>query len=138
MHLIHHNPLELMSGLRRDIGRHFHADQPGGFVPAIDIHEETTRFIVVADLPGVDAARIDITVDDSLLTIKGEREDVQVPEGSTIQRTERAQGAFERSFKLPETAANEGFEADYRHGVLTVSIPKAKQAAPYRIEVTAN
>ena len=138
MQLIHHNPWELMSSLRRDIDRRFHAEAPEGFVPAVDIYEETGHFIVLADLPGVDAAEIEITVDDGLLTIKGEREDTQALDGATIQRTERARGAFERSFRLPETAASEGFEADCRHGVLTVSIPKAEQATPYRIEVTAN
>lgn len=138
MQLIHNNPWELMSSLRRDIDRRFHTDTPEGFVPAVDIYEEATRFIVQADLPGVDASLIEITVDDGLLTIKGEREDAKAPDGSTVQRTELPRGGFERSFKLPETVASEGFVADYRDGVLTVSIPKAKQTAPYRIEVTAN
>jgi HSP20 family protein len=140
MQLISHNPWELMSGLRRDVDRMLRTDGAGRheFVPAVDILEEPERYVVRADLPGVDADAIDITVDGGLLTIRGERKAKVQAEGVTLQRAERACGNFERAFRLPETAASEGFEADYRQGVLTVRIPKTKQAQPYRIQVTAN
>jgi len=108
------------------------------FSPAVDIFEEATRFVVQADLPGVDAATIDVTVERDLLTIRGERKIDATADGATLQRAERASGSFSRSFRLPETAASDGVEAACRDGVLTVSIPKAKEATPYRIEVTAH
>ena len=138
MQTSHHNPWELMSSLRRDVDHMFHANASETFIPAVDIHEEAKRFVVLADLPGIDAAAIEITVDGDLLTIRGKREDTPTADGATVQRAERAHGRFERSFRLPETVASKDLEADYRHGVLTISIPKAEQAIPYRIKVTAN
>jgi len=140
MQLIHHNPWKLMSSLGRDVDRLFqaNADATPRFVPAVDIHEEPARYVVRADLPGVNAEAIEITVEGDLLTIKGERRPEPAPEGASVQRAERASGRFERIFRLPESAASEGFEAEYRHGVLSVSIPKAAQALPYRIEVRSN
>lgn len=140
MHLNDHYPRELMSALRRDVGRRFAADSrtPKRFVPPVDIHEEPARYIVRADLPGVDPQAIDIMVEGDLLTIRGERKTEATDEAITLQRAERAGGRFERSFRLPETATSEGVEAEYRLGVLTVSIPKSRHARPYRIEVTAN
>jgi HSP20 family protein len=140
MQLIQRTPWGLVSSLRHDVDRLLQTD--GGvrrrFVPAVDIHEEATHFVVTADLPGVDAAEIEITVEGELLTIRGERKAEPTAEDAAVQRIERATGPFERAFRLPETASAEGVEAKYRHGVLTVSIPKAKAALPYRIEVTAN
>lgn len=138
MQLIHRNPWELMSSLRRDVSRLRHTDAPESFVPAVDIYEEAEKFVVLSDLPGINAAEITITVEQDLLTIKGERKPTPKAEGASLQRSERASGQFERVFRLPETAAGKGIQADYHDGVLTVSIPKAEQSAPYRIEVTAN
>ena len=137
MQLIHRTPWELRS-LISNRNRLFPAEGGNAFVPAVDIHEEEARFVVLADLPGIDAARIDITVDGDLLTIKGERENPPAADDATVHRAERQRGPFERTFRLPETAASNGFQADYSNGVLTVSIPKSEEATPYRIEVTAN
>lgn len=138
MQLIHRNPLDLMSVLHRDVDRLFNGDAGRSFVPSVDIREEAQRFVVEADLPGVDAKAIDITVDGDTLTISGERKHTQADEAAEVHLTERAQGRFARSFRLPESAASEGFSADYNGGVLTIAIPKSEKAIPYRIEVTAN
>jgi HSP20 family protein len=140
MQLVRHNPWELMHTLSRDVDRLFQVDseQAGRFVPAIDIHEEAERYVIHADLPGIDASQIDITVDGDLLKLKGERQLVAAAEDAKTHRAERAAGRFERHFRLPESASAEGVEAEYRHGVLTVSIPKVKAPEPYRIRVTAN
>lgn len=140
MHLINHDPFKLMSNLRRDVDRLFQADDraPRRFVPAVDIHEEAAAYVVEADLPGVEAKAIEITVEGDLMTIRGERKLPARAEDVTEHRAERRGGHFERAFRLPETAASEGFEAEYRQGVLTVRIPKTPEAKPYRIEVTAN
>jgi HSP20 family protein len=137
MQLIHRNPWELRT-LIRNQNRFVSSEDHNAFVPAVDIHEEEARFVVLADLPGVDATRIDITVEGDLLTIRGERENAPAADDATVHRAERQRGRFERTFRLPETAASDGFQADYSNGVLTVAIPKAEEATPYRIEVTAN
>lgn len=140
MQLIYQNPRSVMSTLSRSVDRRNgpEARSRSGFVPSVDIYEETAHFVVAADLPGVDAAAIDITVEDDLLTLRGERKLEASAEGAELRRSERPSGRFERSFRLPETATAEGVEAKYRDGVLKISIPKAKEATPYRIEVTAN
>ena len=141
MHINHQDPWELMSSLRRGVDRALSTEQrtePATYIPGVDIQEEAERFVVLADLPGVDPAAIEITIDKDLLTLKGERERAPVDEDATVQRSERPHGRFERCFRLPETAAKDRLEADYRNGVLTISIPKAAEAVPYRIEVTAN
>jgi len=140
MQLIHRAPFGLMADLSRDIDHLFRADPPrqGDFVPAVDIYEEAERFVVLADVPGVDPAAIELTVDGDLLTIRGERSTPPTGQEATEHCAERARGRFERAFRLPESVAAQGYEAEYRHGVLSVSIPKAPEATPYRIEVTAN
>jgi HSP20 family protein len=141
MQINHQDPWELMSSLRRGVDRAIGAEQRterAAYIPGVDIQEEAERFVVLADLPGVDPAAIEITIDKDLLTLKGARERAPVSEGAAVQRSERPYGRFERCFRLPETAARDGLEADYRNGVLTISIPKAAEAVPYRIEVTAN
>jgi HSP20 family protein len=105
------------------------------FSPAVDIYEEVDRYVVEADLPGIDAAAIELTVEHDLLTLKGERNIEPTGDDVSVQRTERPRGRFERVFRLPETASGEGVEAAYKHGVLRITIPKAKAAMPYRIEV---
>lgn len=140
MQTLRYRPFDLVASLGRDADRLIRA-QSGTrrrFVPAIDIVEEDARYVVEADLPGIDAAAIDITVEGDLLTIRGERKAPQPADGAAARRAERASGPFERVFRLPETAAGDGIEASYRHGVLTVLIPKSRDATPYRIEVTAN
>jgi len=140
MQVIHRAPFGLMADLHRDVDRVVRANRRrhSEFVPSVDIYEEADRFVVLADLPGIDPAAIELTVDGDLLTIRGEREAPARCETATEHRAERARGRFERAFRLPETVAGQGYEAEYRHGVLSVSIPKAPEAAPYRIEVTAN
>ena len=128
----------LIAGLSHELGR-LHDTGPRvrhGFSPAVDIREEAERFVVMADLPGVDAAAIELTVEGDLLTIRGERQLESADSGVSVQRSEPRSGRFERVFRLPKTAAGDGVEAAYRRGVLTITIPKAREATPYRIEVT--
>ena len=138
MQLVRQNPWELMSHLRRDVDRLFDSEPTAPFVPAVDIYEEAARYVVEADLPGIDPTAIEITVDGNILTIKGERRQAEITEDTSLQRAERPRGPFERSFKLPKSVANDGFSAEYQNGVLRVAIPKSDRAKPYRIEVTAN
>ena len=108
------------------------------WVPAVDIQEEEDRFLIRADVPGVDASELEITMEKGVLSLQGSRETRAETDQDGIRRTERSYGRFKRSFSLPDTADAEGISADYRNGVLEISIPKRANAAPRRIEVKAS
>jgi len=105
------------------------------WVPAVDIREEANRFVVSADLPGVDPASIDVQMEKGVLTISGQRSAPELAEGQRLTRSERGQGAFNRRFVLPDSADAEGIVAHSHNGVLEVRIPKRSEAAPRRIQV---
>ncbi len=103
--------------------------------PAVDIKEEADRFLITADLPGVDPKDIEITMDDGVLTIKGERQSEAREEKEGYKRVERVSGTFYRRFSLPDTADAERIEAKGKDGVLEVSLPKHEKLQPRKIEV---
>ncbi len=105
------------------------------WIPRVDIREEAERFLILADLPGVDPKSIEVNMDKSVLSISGERKSDAVAADGRYSRVERQQGAFIRRFTLPESANPEGIVATGKHGVLEVSIPKRPEATPRRIEV---
>jgi HSP20 family protein len=107
------------------------------WLPAVDIKEEANGFVIHADVPGVESKDIDITLDNAILTIRGQRKVEAREERDGYRRVERASGQFFRRFSLPDTAAPEGVEAKYSNGVLTVRIPKQAQVQPHRIQVDA-
>ena len=107
------------------------------WVPAVDIVEEQDRFVLRADVPGVKADDIDVSMDQGTLSISGERHAIAAGEEGGVQRIERATGRFLRRFTLPETADAEGIAARCHDGILEVSIPKAPEVQSRRITVEA-
>lgn len=107
------------------------------WAPRVDIREEDGRFLILADVPGVDPADIEIQMDKNVLSIKGERKAFASETEGKFSRVERAAGAFKRSFTLPESADAEGITASGAHGVLEIAIPKKAQSAPRRIAINA-
>lgn len=105
------------------------------WAPVVDIKEETDRFVLHADLPGVERDAIDITMEDGVLSIRGERRLEEAGENGQYKRVERAHGTFYRRFSLPDTADPDGVSARCNNGVLEVVIPKREQVRPRRIEV---
>ena len=103
--------------------------------PAVDIKEENDRFLITADLPGVDPREIEITMEDGVLTIKGERHSEASEEKEGYKRVERVSGTFYRRFSLPDSADAERIEAAGKDGVLTIVLPKHEKVQPRRIEV---
>jgi HSP20 family protein len=108
----------------------------GAWQPAVDIFETDGREIVLkAELPGLRREDIDLTVENNTLTIRGQRRrDEGVPE-DRYHRLERVYGAFSRSFTLPATLDAGRVRAEYRDGVLTVTLPQREEARPRQIEV---
>ena len=106
-----------------------------GWTPAVDIKEEEDRYVVKADVPGVDLKEIDITVENSVLSVKGERKEEHEEKGDGYRRIERRSGSFERRFTLPEGVDAESIKASGRDGVLVIDIPKAEARKPRKISI---
>ena len=107
------------------------------WVPRVDIHEEKDRFVVLADVPGVDPKDIDITAENGVLTVRGERKVEKRETENGYERIERVAGTFLRRFTLPEGANTEQIKAKQTNGVLEVTIPKTPAVQPRRISVDA-
>ena len=107
------------------------------WTPRVDIKEEDTRFVIFADIPGVDPQDIEVQMDKGLLTIKGERREEKTDESERYSRIERRHGVFHRRFALPDSADPDGITASGSNGVLTISIPKRPESTPRRIQVGA-
>ena len=108
-----------------------------GVYPPLNVFDAGEEVVLKAELPGVDPARLDVEVRDNTVTVKGER-GFESPNGTAaFHRRERADGQFRRVIRLPARLASDEAKAEYRHGVLTVRIPKAKEARPRRLEVAA-
>jgi HSP20 family protein len=105
------------------------------WTPRVDIKEEDSRFVIFADIPGVDPKDIEITMEKGILSIKGERKTETTEQSGKLTRTERSHGLFYRRFALPDSANAEGIQASGKNGVLEVSIPKRAESAPRRINV---
>jgi HSP20 family protein len=106
------------------------------WTPAVDIKEENERFVLKADIPGVDAKDIEVTMEDGVLTIKGERKHESEEEANGYKRIERSYGSFYRRFSLPDSADAERVTAKGKNGVLEVVIPKHEKVQPRRITVS--
>jgi HSP20 family protein len=113
------------------------AARDASWTPAVDIHEESARFIVRADLPGVKPADINVTAEKGVLTLRGERSLEKREADDHYSRVERVSGKFVRTFTLPENVASEQITAQFKDGVLELTIPKVAKAEPRRIEVLA-
>jgi len=103
--------------------------------PAVDIKEEPNRFVILADLPGVDPKDIEITMDKGVLTIKGERVSEKEETREGYRRVERMRGTFYRRFSLPDAADAEQIEAHAKNGVLEIVLPKHAEVQPRKISV---
>ena len=109
-----------------------------GWTPALDIHEDKDNFIVRAELPGMKREDIDVSLHDGALSISGERKLEQKYEEAEVYRTERFFGKFQRTVTLPAAVAADKVKAQYKDGVLTITLPKTEEAKPKQIDVNVN
>jgi HSP20 family protein len=103
--------------------------------PAVDIAEHDNDYVVKVELPGVNKDEVKITLESNILSIRGEKKQEKETKKENYHRVERSYGSFQRSFTLPTTVKNENIEAQYKDGILTVTLPKAEEAKPKQIEV---
>lgn len=108
----------------------------GAWTPPVDIFENDAKEIVLkAELPGLRREDIDLTIENSTLTIKGQRRPDQGVREGQYHRVERTHGSFSRSFTLPNTVDGSAVRAEYRDGVLTITLPVRQDARPRQIQV---
>jgi HSP20 family protein len=146
MTVIRYEPWALVNRLHQQLDRVFGdtVRQPVAasatesvWTPRVDVYEEAERFVVLADVPGVEPKDIDITAEDGVLTLRGARRSERKASENGFARVERVSGSFVRRFTLPEGADTGSITAKQANGVLEIAIPKQPQAQPRRIEVAA-
>jgi len=135
-------PFRSNAGLESQVNRMFHElfgrSQESNlttWAPAVDIFENEHELTVKADLPDVKPEDLDIRVENNILTIRGERKFEKKVDEKNYLRVERSYGSFARSFSLANTVNSEAIKADYKDGVLTLTIPKREEAKPKQIKV---
>lgn len=121
----------------RDIAKRLDNDLSfADWAPSVDIEEEEDKYLIKADLPGVDKDNIEVKLENGVLSIRGEKKtEVETGKGTRRHRSERFHGTFARSFSLPDAVRADSVEAAYKDGVLSLSIPKAEEAKPRAIDI---
>lgn len=145
MSITHYHPVfnrHLQHELRSAFERFFNTDDTdqsnvvtSQWAPRVDIREEDKRFVILADVPGVDPKEIEVHMDKGILSLKGERQSQKKEQDGRFTRVERTHGSFHRRFALPDSADADGITAVGRHGVLEISIPKKPETTPRRISI---
>ena len=107
----------------------------GSWAPAVDIYEKDGNIVLKAELPGVDPKDVDVRVENNLLTLRGERKFDNEVKRDSYHRVERAYGAFSRSFTLPNVVDTGNIKAEYKDGVLHMTLPKREEAKPRQIQI---
>ena len=108
------------------------------WLPPCDVFEDKSAVKIVAEIPGVNAEEVKISLENNLLTLRGEKRQQAEEQTERVHRYERSYGVFERSFSLPTSVDPDKIDAQYAHGVLTITIPKAERARPREIPVTVS
>ena len=109
----------------------------GAWSPSLDVEESEDAFVLHVELPGVSAEDIDLNLEDGVLTISGERRFYDEKSTDGFRRVERHFGRFHRSVRLPDRVNPDAVEATHKDGMMTITVPKAEEAKPRRIEVKA-
>jgi HSP20 family protein len=107
----------------------------GSWVPAINILEQDSAVTITADLPGLKAEDVEVTVEEGTLSIRGERKLEEAAEGETYRRVERLHGSFERTFTLPNSIDVEKIEARFSNGEMVLTLPKREESKPRSVKI---
>jgi HSP20 family protein len=108
------------------------------WAPPVDIYENGDNLVLKAELPGVKPEEVEVRVEDNTLYLKGERKFEKEVKEQNYHRIERAYGTFTRSFSLPNSVDSEKVAADYKDGVLTLTMPKREESKPKTIKINVS
>ncbi len=109
----------------------------GAWMPSVDIYENKDQIVLEAELPGMNREDFELTIENNVLTLRGERHFEKKDESDNYHRVERSYGSFSRSFTLPQTVSAEGTTAEYKNGVLRVVLQKREEVKARRIEIAS-
>lgn len=127
--------LSRLGSLQEELDRLFESPMTG-WAPALDVHEDKDGFSIRVELPGMKREDIEVTLQDGALVITGERKEEKVTNETTVHRQERYYGKFTRALTLPAAVSGDKVKAQYKDGILTVTLPKAEEAKPKPITVS--
>lgn len=146
MNIVKYDPFRELRSLQDEMTRLFTGNVPGGFAreealnsgwfPKVDIFENKDNLVLEAELPGMNRDDFELSFENNVLTLKGERKFEKKTDGDNYHRVERSYGSFTRSFTLPQTVTAEGASANFDAGILTVSLPKREETKARKIEIT--
>ena len=141
MAIVSYDPFRNVRTLQNEINRLFDTDRDyaegsmAAWALRVDIKEDQERIVLKADIPGMEQKDISVNVENNTLTLSGERTFAEDEKRDDYHRVERAYGRFSRSFQLPNTTDTTHIQAEYKNGVLEVTLPKLPEAKPRAIEV---
>ena len=144
MAITRYEPWGILNQLQKELERAYEGDanessvSTAEWAPAVDIKEEAERFVLLADIPGVKPEEINISMEDGVLTITGEKNTEAETEKDGYKRVERTYGSFYRRFTLPDTADADTISAKSNHGVLEIVIPKRETVKPKKISISVD
>lgn len=110
------------------------------WIPSVDISETDSAYLIKGEIPGVKKEDVKVTIEDGMITLRGERKQEKEDKGEKYHRIERCYGSFMRSFRLPDDAEESTVKAEFKDGMISVTLPKSEQAKnkPKQIEVTVS
>ena len=145
MSITRYDPFRDLKTLQDEVNRLFSTNFSRGFgdegiargvwTPNVDIFENKDEIVLEAELPGMNREDFELTIENNVLTLRGERRFEKKDEGDNYHRVERAYGSFTRSFTLPQTVSGDNAAAEYKNGVLRVALRKREEVKARRIEV---
>ena len=146
MTLVRWSPFRNLVSIQDEMNRMFNSyfgrlpeeEDQGMWYPAVDISESTDEITVKAEVPGMKKEDIKISIQDNILTLKGEKIKENEEKEKNYHRIERNYGVFERSFSLPVSIQMDKVKAKYQDGILMISLPKSEEAKPKEIDVAVN
>jgi HSP20 family protein len=146
MSITRYDPFRELRSLQDEVNRLFSSNLSrsfgdegiarGAWMPSVDIYENKDQIVLEAELPGMNREDFELTVENNVITLRGERRFEKNDESDNYHRVERTYGSFTRSFTLPQTVSGEGAAAEYKNGVLRVVLQKREEVKARRIEIS--
>jgi HSP20 family protein len=146
MSIVRYDPFRDLRSLQDEVNRLFSTNMTrffsdegiarGAWNPNVDIYENKDQIVLEAELPGMNREDFDLSIENNVLTLRGERRFEKKDDNDNYHRVERSYGSFTRSFTLPQTVSAEGAQAEYRNGVLRVALPKREETKARKIQIT--
>jgi len=146
MAIVRYDPFRDLRTLQEEVNRLFSTNLTrafddegigrGAWAPSVDIYENKDQIVLEAELPGMKQEDFDLTIENNVITLRGERRFEKTDDSDNYHRVERSYGSFTRSFTLPQTVSAEEAKAEYSNGVLRVTLPKREEAKSRRIEIS--